>query len=120
MAKTPGAAVLTPPHLSRTQSRRPGQSHVLLLLKRELLQLLEGDEENNVPRPQSQPVRPESLIESEEALVLPRLHDPVQSSFVHGASRQNPLVHHTGPDHIYRVGGQRPCQSTRKAGNEMC
>lgn len=69
---------------------------------------------NDVPRPQSQPVRPESFIEGEEALVLPRLHHSVQSSFVHGASRQNSLVHHAGPDNIYRVGGQRARQAARE------
>lgn len=66
---------------------------------------------DDVPRPQSQPVGPESLIESEEALIPPRLHHTVQRSFVNGASRQNPLVHHAGPDHVYGVGGQRSCQA---------
>lgn len=47
-AKSPGAMLM--PHLSLTQSNRPT---VALLLKRELLQLLEGDEENDVPRSQS-------------------------------------------------------------------
>lgn len=63
-----------------------------------------------VPGPQSQPVGPESLVQREEALVPPRLHHPVQGSFVHRASRQNPLVHHAGPDHIHGVGRQRTCQ----------
>lgn len=173
--KTPGAAVLTL-HSSLTQSSRPAKSHFLLVLKWELLQLLEGDEElrrvlrktslgaavaqnwvitvdtlhglkrfiyslviivtffftvflffspeetagfkgyDDVPRPQSQPVWPESLIESEEALVLPRLHHSIQCSFVHGASWQDSLVHHTSPDHIYRVGGQCPGQATCETG----
>lgn len=105
--KTPGAAVLTP-HRCSTQSDRPVKSHFSLVLKRELLQLLECDEENDVPRSQSQPVGPESLIESKESLILPRLHHSIQCSFVHWTSRQNSLVHHTGTDHVYRVGGQRP------------
>lgn len=42
-AKSPGAMLM--PHLSLTQSNRPTQSHYRLLLKRELLQLLKGDEE---------------------------------------------------------------------------
>lgn len=50
-AKSPGAMLM--PHLSLTQSNRPTQSHYRLLLKWELLQLLKGDEENDVPRSQS-------------------------------------------------------------------
>lgn len=65
---------------------------------------------DDVPGTQSQPVGPESLIQSEEALIPPRLHHPVQGSFVHRASGQNALVHHAGPDHIHGVGGQRTCQ----------
>lgn len=112
-----GAAVLTRPLRPHTV---PSEVRVLSLLKRELLQLLEGDEEDDVPGAQSQPVGPESLIESEEALVPPRLHQPVQSPFVHRASRQNSLVHHSRPDHVYGVGRQRPRQAAREAGNEMC
>lgn len=67
---------------------------------------------NDVPRPQSQPIRPESLIESKEALVLPCLHHSVQCSFVQRASWQNSLVHHAGPDYVYRIGGQCPRQAT--------
>lgn len=69
---------------------------------------------DDVPRPESQPVGPESLVESKEALVLPRLHHSVHCSFVHGASCQHSLVHHPGPDHVYGVGGQRPGQATRE------
>lgn len=65
---------------------------------------------NDVPGSQSQPVWPESLIQSKEALVPPRLHHPVQGSFVQRASWQNPLVHHAGPHHIDGVGCQRTCQ----------
>lgn len=85
-AKTPGAAVLHTPLMPDTVWQIGAVPLPRSALKRELLQLLEGDEENDVPRPQSQPVRPESLIESEEALVLPRLHHAVQCSFVQGAS----------------------------------
>lgn len=78
----------------------------------DLVALAEGYDD--VPRPQSQPVGPESLIQSEEALVPPRLHHPVQGAFVHGASRQHPLVHHAGPDHVDGVGRQRTCQPARE------
>lgn len=69
---------------------------------------------DDVPGSEPQPVGPESFIESEESLVLPRLHHSVQGSFVHGASRQDSLVHHPGPDHVHGVGGQRPRQATRE------
>lgn len=69
---------------------------------------------DDVPRPQPQPVGPEPLIESEEALVLPRLHQSVQGSFVHGGPRRNPLVHHTGAHHVHGVGRQRPGQAARE------
>lgn len=89
---------------------------LLLVLKQEVCHLWRNSVcfkgYNDVPRPQSQPIRPESLIEREETLILPCLHHSVQCSFVYGVSWQNSLVHHTGPDHIYRVGGQRPRQAT--------
>lgn len=71
---------------------------------------------DDVPRPQSQPVWPEAFIEGEESLVPPRLHHSVQRSFVQGASRQNPLVHHARPHHVHRVGGQRSRQAAGKTG----
>lgn len=73
------------PCFTPRQSDRADKSHGLLALERELLQLLEGDEEDDVPRPQSEPVRPKSLIKSKETLIPPRLHHSVQCSFVHWA-----------------------------------
>lgn len=72
---------------------------------------------DDVPGAQPQPVGPEALIQSEEALVPPRLHHPVQGSLVQGASRQDPLVHHAGPDHVHGVGRQRTRQPAREAGS---
>lgn len=71
---------------------------------------------DDVPRTQPQPVGPESLIESKEAFVLPRLHHSIQRPFVDGASGQNPLVHHSCPDHVDGVGGQRPRQAAGETG----
>lgn len=107
------------PSYSQHSPKDRAKSRLLRRLKRELLQLLEGDEEDDVPRPQPQPVGPEPLIESEEALVLPRLHQPVQGAFVHGGPRRNPLVHHTGAHHVHGVGRQRPGQAARETRNEM-
>lgn len=103
----------TPPNINTVQ-QTVKKSLLRILLEWEIFQLLKGDEEDDVPRPQSQPVWPESLIERKETFVLPRLHHSVQCSLVHRASGQNALVHHAGPDHIYRVGGQRPRKATRK------